>query len=74
MAAVSLRLDDEDMMLLKTYAASKGKSVSRFIKDAIFEKIEDEVEITEEELEAMWEKEKDLPTKPIEQVFSEMGL
>ncbi len=74
MAAVSLRIDDEDLILLKTFAASKGQSVSRFIKEAVFEKIEDEVEITEEELDALWEKEKDLPTKPVEQVFAEMGL
>lgn len=74
MAAISLRLDNDDYLLLKTYAEANGQTVSSFVKDAIFDKLEDEVEITEEELNALWEREKDLPRKSAEQVFAEMGL
>lgn len=74
MAAVSLRLNDDEYKLLKTYAEANSTSVSAVIKEAIFDKIEDEVEITEEQLEALWEQEKDKPSVPIEQVWKEMGL
>lgn len=53
MATISLRLNDADSALFKNYAAINHQSVSEMIKNAVFEKIEDEYDrqAFEEEME-----------------------
>ncbi|MBB4071426.1 DUF1778 domain-containing protein [Leucobacter sp. OH2974_COT-288] len=41
MATMTLRVNDQDAELVRRYANFEGKSISDFIRDAIFEKIED---------------------------------
>jgi len=42
MATISVRLSGEEELLLKKYVETKGTNVSQFIKEMIFEVIEDE--------------------------------
>lgn len=41
MATMTLRVNDQDAELVRRYANFEGKNISDFIRDAIFEKIED---------------------------------
>ena len=45
MATISLRLSDDDSMLIKKYAELKNINVSEFIRQAVIEKIEDEFDL-----------------------------
>ena len=42
MSTMTLRLNDPDAELVRRYAEVEGKSISDFIRDAVFEKIEDQ--------------------------------
>lgn len=42
MATLSLRINDDDAELLKKYAQFYGQSITDFIKQSVFERIEDE--------------------------------
>jgi stalled ribosome rescue protein Dom34 len=42
---ISLRLSDTDKKFIKDYAALKGKSVSEIVRNAVLEKIEDEIDL-----------------------------
>ncbi|MGV9181921.1 type II toxin-antitoxin system RelB family antitoxin [Arcanobacterium canis] len=41
MVTMTLRVNDKDAELVRRYADFEGKTISDFIRDAIFEKIED---------------------------------
>ena len=43
--SLSLRLSDAEMQLIKSYAAHKGENVSEIIRNAVLEKIEDELDL-----------------------------
>lgn len=43
--SISLRLSNEDSMLIKKYAEMNGLTVSDFIRRAVLEKIEDEYDL-----------------------------
>lgn len=45
MATISLRLTDEDTNLFKSYAAINNVSLSEMIRNAVFERIEDEYDL-----------------------------
>ena len=47
MATMTVRLDDRDAAVVRRYAEFEGKSLSDFIRDAIFERIEDEQDLAE---------------------------
>lgn len=70
---ISLRLNDEDTMLIKKYAELNCLSVSELIRQAVIEKIE-----TEYDLEifdkAMAEHEKNPVTYSLYEVEKELGL
>ncbi|MEX6493402.1 type II toxin-antitoxin system RelB family antitoxin [Fusobacterium animalis] len=42
MSVVSIRFNDDEEELLKNYVKSKGLNLSQYIKNTIFEKIEEE--------------------------------
>lgn len=42
---ISVRLNDEDSKLMKTYAKMNNMSLSDLIRDAVIEKIEDEYDL-----------------------------
>ena len=41
MTTMTMRLDDADARLVRKYADFEGKSISDFVRDAVFEWIED---------------------------------
>ena len=47
MATMTLRLDESDAIIVRKYAQFEGKTISDFIRDAVFEKIEDQEDLGE---------------------------
>ena len=47
MATMTLRLDESDATIVRKYAKFEGKTISDFIRDAVFEKIEDQEDLKE---------------------------
>ena len=45
MSVVSIRFNDEEEKILKNYVKSKGLNLSQYIKNIIFEKIEEEYDL-----------------------------
>lgn len=45
MSVISIRLNENEEKVIKKYIEAKGLSVSQYIKDLIFEKIEDEYDL-----------------------------
>lgn len=41
MSTMTMRIDDADAAVVRKYAKFEGKTISDFIRDAVFEKIED---------------------------------
>ncbi|ASQ49143.1 hypothetical protein JCM16777_0855 [Leptotrichia wadei] len=74
MSVISIRFNDEEEKVIKKFIESKGFSVSQYIKDLIFEKIEDEydLEICKEYLKA--KEEGKLVTIPFEEAAKEWDL
>ena len=71
--AISLRLNDEDTMLIKNYAALHNISLSDLFRQAVMEKIEDEYDLVAYN-KAMEEYKKDPETYTLEEVEKELGL
>lgn len=47
MTTMTLRMDDADAEVVRKYAAFEGVSVSDFLRDAVFEKIEDSQDLAD---------------------------
>lgn len=45
MSVVSIRFNDDEEEILKNYVKSKGLNLSQYIKNTIFEKIEEEYDL-----------------------------
>lgn len=45
MSTMTLRMSDADAEIVRHYAAFEGKGISEFIREAVFEKIEDEQDL-----------------------------
>ena len=45
MSVVSIRFNDDEEEILKNYVKSKGLNLSQYIKNIIFEKIEEEYDL-----------------------------
>lgn len=45
MTTISLRLDEQDSTLIKNYAKAHNMSISELVRQAVLEKIEDELDI-----------------------------
>lgn len=45
MTTMTMRLDDADAQLVRKYASFEGKSISDFLRDAVFEWIEDQEDL-----------------------------
>ena len=46
MSTLTMRIDDADAAVVRKYAMFEGKTISDFIRDAVFEKIEDQEDLT----------------------------
>lgn len=71
--AISLRLSEEDTILIKNYAAIHNISVSDLIRQSVMEKIEDEYDLKAFE-KAMEDYRKDTVTYSMEEVGKELDL
>lgn len=70
---LSLRLSDEDTMLIKKYAEINKLSVSELIRQSVMEKIENEYDL--EAFEAAMAQYRDNPvTYSLDEVEKELGL
>lgn len=70
MATISLRVDDRDSKLIRDYAKLKNTSVSDLMRNAIIEKIEDELDVESfDRVLATMEK-----THSLDDVKKELGL
>ena len=45
MSTMTMRVDDADAAIVRKYAEFEGKTISDFIRDAVFEKIEDQEDL-----------------------------
>ncbi len=71
MATMTMRVDDVDALVVRKYAAFEGKTISNFMRDTIFEKIEDEEDLATLRAAAA---EDDGTRFTHEQVLAELGL
>ena len=71
--AISLRLSEEDSILIKNYAALHNVSLSDLFRQAVMEKIEDEYDLATYN-KAMEEYNKDFTTYTLDEVEKELGL
>lgn len=70
---ISLRLNDEDSVLIKQYAALNKISVSELIRQAVMERIENEYDLEMFE-KAMTEYKENPVTYSLDDVEKELGL
>ena len=70
---ISVRLNDKDTELIKSYAKMNNISLSDLIRNAVIEKIEDEYDL-ECYKKAMQEYEKNPTTYTMDEVKEELGL
>ena len=74
MSVVSIRFNDEEEEIVKNYVKSKGTNLSQYIKNIIFEKIEEEYDL---KLVQEYLKEKSegiLNLKPFEEAIKEWDI
>ncbi|MBP3885480.1 MAG: DUF1778 domain-containing protein [Olsenella sp.] len=45
MSTMTMRIDDADADIIRKYAKFEGKTISDFIRDAVFEKIEEQEDL-----------------------------
>ena len=69
----SIRMNDDEEKLFKSYASFHGCSLGEALKSALLEKIEDEYDITLAE-QAHYEYLKDSETYSLDEVKKELGL
>ena len=71
---LSIRIDKDQELILEKFANTEGKSVSQFVRDTIFEKIEEEMDIQlfNERVHSK-SRQKEL-SKSLEDVITELGL
>ena len=74
MAIITMRVADDDLRLMQSYASTMGQTLSGFIKETVLDRIEDDMEIDEQRILAAWEKSKNKQGTPAEQVWKELGL
>ncbi len=70
---ISLRLNDQDAKLIRSYAQLNGLSVSELIRESVLERIENEYDLKAYEL-ALAEFIEDSTTYSLDQVEKELGL
>ena len=74
MSVVSIRFNDEEEEIVKNYIKSKGTNLSQYIKNIIFEKIEEEydLKLVQEYLKA--KSEETLNLIPFEEAVKEWDI
>ncbi|MBR2792468.1 MAG: CopG family transcriptional regulator [Erysipelotrichaceae bacterium] len=70
---ISLRFSEEDTKLIEDYARANNLNVPDFIRQAVIEKIEDEIDLTVYR-RALDESEKNTKTYTLDEVEKELAL
>ena len=70
---ISLRLSEQDALLIKKYAEINGLSISELVRQAVLEKIENEFDIKAYK-DAMNQLKKDNTTYSLSEVEKKLGL
>jgi len=70
---ISLRLNDEDTMLIKKYAELNGMSVSELVRQSVLDRIEDEYDLKAYE-KAMAAFRANPVTYTLDEIEQELGL
>lgn len=74
MSTISLRLSNDEELLIKNYIKVNNLSLSEFIRNTILDKIEDDLQINEERILKAWEEAKKEKGIPFEEVVKGLGL
>lgn len=74
MSIISLRLNDDEMETLDEASKIYGCGVSSMIKQIVFDKLEDEFDLAAISDYEKQKKAGTLKTKPIDQVWKELGI
>ncbi len=74
MKTISLRLDDREEILLKNYTKINNISLSEFVRNAIFEKLEDNLLLDEKMIMEAREKSEKEKSIPSEDVWKSLGV
>lgn len=69
---ITIRVSDEDAKLIKRYAKAQNKPVSELMRNAILERIEDEIDIQAYRM-AMEEHEKNPQVASFDEVWKEVN-
>lgn len=71
--SISIRLNEQENEMIKTFAKFNNMSVSEFIRKAVMERIEDEIDLQDYQ-KAMADFKKNPVTYSMEEVAKELGL
>lgn len=75
MAVLSLRLNDQEFNLIKEYSRIHNVNMSSFVRDLIFDKLYDDLDIEEEKrIYKVWQESKNEKTYSANSVFEELGI
>ena len=74
MSVVSIRFNDDEEELLKNYVKSKGLNLSQYIKNTIFEKIEEEYDLKSVQEYLKAKSERTLNLIPFEEAIKEWDI
>lgn len=74
MSTISLRLSDAESQLLQSYVSANRLNLSSFIRDVVFEKIEDDMGLDESRILRARELLKKEKTYDHEEVWKELGV
>ncbi|MDY5795487.1 MAG: DUF6290 family protein [Fusobacterium gastrosuis] len=74
MATISLRLSNEEEVLIKNYVKINKMNLSEFIRDTILDKIEDDLKIDEERILKSLEESKKGKVYTTSEVWEMLGL
>lgn len=71
--SISIRLNEQENEMIKTFAKINNMSVSEFIRKAVMERVEDEIDLQDYQ-KAMADFKKNPVTYSMEEVAKELGL
>lgn len=71
---ISLRVSKEEMQLIKEYASVNEINLSKFIRNLVIDKIEDDLKLDEERILKAKERIKTEKMYDAEDVFKELGV
>ena len=74
MSVVSIRFNDDEEEILKNYIKSKGLNLSQYIKNIIFEKIEEEYDLKSVQEYLKEKSERTLNLIPFEEAIKEWDI